>query len=121
MVLTVALLALAALNTVVVTWSTALDARRSLAVARAFGATPGQVTGALAIAQLPSAVLGTALGMPVGVGLYWLVAPMATAPPGWSLLLAGTGVVAGAAALATVPARVGARRPVARALGSDLG
>lgn len=121
MVLTVALLALAALNTMVVTWSTALDARRSLAVARAFGATPGQVTGALAIAQLPSAVLGTALGMPVGVGLYWLVAPMATAPPGWSLLLAGTGVVAGAAALATVPARVGARRPVARALGSDLG
>jgi putative ABC transport system permease protein len=120
-VLTAALLALAALNTVVVTWSTALDARRSLAVARAFGATPAQVTGALAIAQLPAALVGAAIGMPVGVGLYWLVAPGAVAPPAWPLLLAGAAIVLGAAALATVPARAGARRPVARTLGSDLG
>ncbi|GAA4199102.1 ABC transporter permease [Actinocatenispora rupis] len=120
-VLAVALLVLAALNTVVITWSTALDARRSLAVARAFGATPGQVTGALAIAQLPSAVAGVAIGMPVGVGLYWLVAPTTVTPPGWSLLLTGAAVVLGAAVLATVPARIGARRPVARILGSNLG
>ncbi|HEY3507102.1 MAG TPA: ABC transporter permease [Actinocatenispora sp.] len=118
--LTVALLALAALNTVVVTWSTALDARRSLAVARAFGATPGQVTGALAVAQLPSAVVGAAVGMPVGVGLYWLVAPGASTPPGWSLLLAGAGIVVAATALAAVPAGVHARRPAARVLGSPV-
>ncbi|WP_123687417.1 FtsX-like permease family protein [Amycolatopsis thermoflava] len=54
----VALVVLAVVNTLIITWSTALDARRSLAVARAFGATPGQVTAALAVAQVP-AVLHT--------------------------------------------------------------
>jgi putative ABC transport system permease protein len=121
MAVAVALLALVALNTVVITWSTALDARRSLAVARAFGATPGQVTAALAVAQLPSAVAGAAIGMPVGVVLYWFVAPMAAAPPGWWLLLAGTGIVLGAAALAAVPAGIHAHRPAARVLGSGAG
>ncbi|WP_435069551.1 FtsX-like permease family protein [Amycolatopsis thermoflava] len=52
----VALVVLAVVNTLIITWSTALDARRSLAVARAFGATPGQVTAAVAVAQVPSAL-----------------------------------------------------------------
>ena len=40
LVLTLSLVALAAVNTIVVTWATALDARRSSALARALGATP---------------------------------------------------------------------------------
>ncbi|MGI6869720.1 FtsX-like permease family protein [Amycolatopsis sp. 3B14] len=52
----VALVVLAVVNTLIITWSTALDARRSLAVARTFGATPGQVTAALAVAQVPAAL-----------------------------------------------------------------
>lgn len=121
--LTAALLVLAAVNTLVITWSTALDARRSLAVARAFGATPGQATAALVVAQLPAALVGAAIGLPAGLGLYWLFSGprMAAWPPGWWLLCGGAGIVLGVAALAAVPARIHTRQPPARTLGSDPG
>ncbi len=47
----VALVVLAFVSTLIIAWS--LEARRSLAVARAFGATPGQVRAARSVAQLP--------------------------------------------------------------------
>ncbi|MBN6033708.1 FtsX-like permease family protein [Amycolatopsis sp. 195334CR] len=117
---TAALLVLAAVNTLILTWSTALDARRSLAVARAFGATPGQVTAALAVAQLPAAAGGAAVGLPLGLGLVQVLsaAPMTTPPPAWWLLTAGAGLVLLVAASATVPAVLDARRPVTPVLGT---
>lgn len=63
---TVALLALPVLNTVFVSWSTAVQARRALAVTRTLGATPGQVVAALCTAQLLPAVGGIAVGIPMG-------------------------------------------------------
>lgn len=56
---TVALLVLSVLNTVFVSWSTAVQARRALAVTRTLGATPGQVVAALCTAQLLPAVGGS--------------------------------------------------------------
>ncbi|BCJ34291.1 hypothetical protein Athai_17940 [Actinocatenispora thailandica] len=121
--ITVALIALAALDAIVIVWSTALDGRRSLAVARAFGATPAQVTAALVIAPLPAAAAGAAVGMPIGLGLYWLVsnagARMAATPPTWWLLLGAAGIVLGVAVLGAIPARLDARRPVAPVLGAE--
>ncbi|MGW4587337.1 FtsX-like permease family protein [Amycolatopsis thermoflava] len=114
----VALVVLAVVNTLIITWSTALDARRSLAVARAFGATPGQVTAALAVAQVPSALGGAVAGLPLGIGLHRLVAAGRTvaSTPAWWPLVAAAGLVLLVAAIATVPAALHTRRPVAPAL-----
>jgi putative ABC transport system permease protein len=121
--ITVALVALAGLDAIVIVWSTALDARRSLAVARAFGATPGQVTAGLVLAPLPAAAAGAAMGMPIGLGLYWLVssagAQMDATPPAWWLLAAGAALVLGVAVLGVIPARWDARRPVAPILDAE--
>lgn len=75
---TVALMALSTLNTVLLGWSTAVQARRALSIARTLGATPGQVVAALCVAQLLPAVPGVAVGMPVGLGLYWLFGTQVT-------------------------------------------
>ncbi|GAB3576348.1 hypothetical protein GCM10027445_40290 [Amycolatopsis endophytica] len=118
---TAALLVLAVVNTIIITWSTALDARRTLAVARAFGATPGQVTAALAVAQLPSALGGAVAGVPLGLGLLRVlsVGPGAAPPPAGWLTAAAAGLVVLVAAIATVPAALDARRPVTPVLKAE--
>jgi hypothetical protein len=50
------------------------DARRSSAVARSLGATPGQVSAGLSGAQVLPALAGALLGIPGGIGLVGLVA-----------------------------------------------
>jgi putative ABC transport system permease protein len=50
-------------------WTTALDARRPAALARALGATPAQVTTGLSVAQLLPALAGALLGIPGGIGI----------------------------------------------------
>jgi uncharacterized membrane protein required for colicin V production len=52
MVIMVALIVLSAVNALLITWATAIDARRSAALTRALGATPGLVTAGLAVAQM---------------------------------------------------------------------
>ena len=51
LVITVMLVALAAVNAIFITWATALDARYSLALARALGATPREVSAGLSAAR----------------------------------------------------------------------
>ena len=68
--LTVVLVALAAVNAVVTGWATALDARQSLAVARVLGGTPQQVIAGLSAAQLLPALPGSLVGIPLGIGLF---------------------------------------------------
>ncbi|WP_285472366.1 FtsX-like permease family protein [Actinoplanes sp. NBRC 101535] len=80
---------LALFNTLVSTWTSALDARHTLAVARALGATPGQTGLGLAASQLLPALPGVALGVPVGV---WLAATRESAPL-WSMVAAVLGVL----------------------------
>jgi putative ABC transport system permease protein len=121
LVITVMLVALATVNAIFITWATALDARHSLALARALGATPRQVSAGLSAAQVLPAFTGAVLGIPGGLGLYMAVVPdEAPIPPLSWLLAVVAGTVLVVAVLTTIPARRGARRPVAEILQAEL-
>jgi putative ABC transport system permease protein len=82
------LVVLAAINAIVTTWATVIDAQRPTALARALGATPTQISAGLAGAQLLGAVPAICLGIPAGFGLYDLAggnADTATPPILWLL------------------------------------
>jgi putative ABC transport system permease protein len=124
LVVTVILVVLATINTIFITQATVLDAQRPSALARAFGATPYQVSAGLTAAQLIPALLGGILSVPAGMSLYRVAArvaggaPNANLPASWmAAVIVGTVVVV--AALTLFPARAGARRPVAAVLRSD--
>ena len=110
LIITVVLVILAAINITFITWSTVIDSRRQLAVTRALGATPGQVSAALSTAQLLPAVVGVILGnsgSTVTPPVSWLIA-----------VVLGSLIVVGG--LTAIPARIAARRPVAPVLQSEL-
>jgi len=124
LVVTVILVVLATINTIFITQATVLDAQRPSALARAFGATPGQVSAGLTVAQLIPALLAGILSVPAGTSLYQVAArvaggaPNANLPVSWmAAVIVGSVVVV--AALTLFPARAGARRPVAAVLRSD--
>jgi putative ABC transport system permease protein len=123
MVFTVALAALAAVNALLITWAMVVDARRSSAVARALGATPGQVSTGLSGAQVLPALIGALLGIPGGFGLVNAVRQKSgsvfATPPIWWLAAAVIGTVVVVAVLTAVPARIGARRSVAVVLQAE--
>lgn len=117
---TVMLVALAIVNTIAITWMTAMESRVSMAVTRALGATPGQVSAGLSFAQLLPAVPGAVVGVYLGIFLFGIFsAGEITIPPSsWfvgSVLIA----LAATAALTALPARVAARHPVARTLSAE--
>jgi putative ABC transport system permease protein len=120
LVFTVALVVLALVNAVLVTWATVQDARHASAVERALGASPDQVGWSLVVAQLLPALPGAILGIPVGVGLYDAVgrhsSTVPSAPALVGVLIVTLVVVA---ILTAIPARMGARRPVAEILRSE--
>jgi putative ABC transport system permease protein len=128
LVWTVILLSLAAVNTIVITWATVLDNRHASALARAIGATPQELTVALAAAQVLPALIGAVLGVfPGGFGL--LAAIMAitggdgdqtTLPSLGQLLAVVLATVLAVTALTVVPARLGGRRPVSETLQAEL-
>src|ERR671915_261039 len=99
LVITITLVALAAVNAIFITWATALDARHSSALSRALGATPQQVIAGLSAAQVLPALTGAILGIPGGLGLVTAV---------------------GGAPRPAIPARLGPRRPAAEVLRSEL-
>ena len=120
LVITVTLVALAAVNAIFITWATALDARHSSALARALGATPQQVSADFG---------GTAASRarrrhprhPGGIGLVAAVDPDSTTlPPLWQLLAVVPATVLVVARPTAIPARIGARRPAAEILRSEL-
>jgi putative ABC transport system permease protein len=121
LVITVVLVILAAINAIFTAWTTALDARHQLAVARSLGATPQQVSAGLSAAQLLAAVPGAIVGIPAGIALFLAAshAGTVTIPPvGW-LLATVLGTLLVLAGLTTIPARIAARRPVAEILQSE--
>jgi ABC-type lipoprotein release transport system permease subunit len=119
-VISVALVALAVLNTIVTAWSTVLETRRSSALTRALGASPRQLTSGLVAAQLVPALPGAVLGIPLGIGLFALAngggSRATTIPPAWWLVAAVLGIMLATAALTAFPARIGARQPIAPVL-----
>lgn len=115
---TLALVAMSTLNTVLLGFSTAVQARRALSVARTLGATPGQVVAALCVAQLLPAVPGVAAGIPVGLGLYWFFGTQIMPPGSW-LLTASLVILLAVGALAALPAWAHTRNPPGRALNAE--
>ena len=114
------LVVLAAVTVTFAAWATVLDARRSTALARALGATPGQVSAGLAIAQLLPSLGAACLGIPAGLGLYALAGGHLSEarPPFFWLLAVIPAAVLTVGVVTALPARIGARRPVAEALRS---
>lgn len=118
------LLALAAVNAVVIAWATVLDNRHASALTRALGATPGEVSAALAAAQVLPAVAGAILGVfPGGVALFAAIMAItggdgdrATAPSLWQLAAVALATVVVVAGLTAIPARLGGRRTVSETL-----
>jgi ABC-type lipoprotein release transport system permease subunit len=118
--ITVMLLVLAVANTVFLTWATVADARHTSAVARAFGATGGQVTGGLSAAQIVPAGIGALLGVPTGLLVYRLVTQTAFPVPSVAELVGVPIAAVLAVAICTaIPAALGARRPVADVLSAE--
>jgi hypothetical protein len=72
------MLSLAEVNAIRITWATVLDNRPASALARALGATPQQVTVALATAQVFPALVAAALGIFGGASLF---SPQSTRSP----------------------------------------
>jgi ABC-type antimicrobial peptide transport system permease subunit len=121
LVITITLVALAAVNAIVITWANALDNKHSSALARALGATPQQVSTGLSTAQVLPALAGALLGIPGGLALFAAVSSDQTAnPPLWQLLAVVPVTVLVVAALTTIPARLDARRPTAEILQAEL-
>jgi putative ABC transport system permease protein len=121
MVITVALVALSVVNALLITWATAIDARRSAALTRALGATPAQVSAGLAVAQMLPSLTGAIAGIPAGLVLYGVVrqgGPM-TYPPLWWLAAVLIITPLAVAALTVLPSRVAARAPVAPVLQAE--
>ena len=128
LVVMVILLSLAAVNAIFITWATVLDNRHSSALARALGATPREVSAALAAAQVLPALVGAMLGVfPGGFALFAAInaitggdSDRATLPSLWQLLAVVLATVLVVAALTAVPARIGGRRPVTEILQAEL-
>jgi putative ABC transport system permease protein len=121
LVITVTLVALTAINAIVISWVAALDTRHASALARAFGATPAQVGAGLSSAQVLPAFVGAVLGVPGGLALWGALSnDEAAGATFWQLLAVVVGAVLVVAALTAIPARLGARRPVADILKSEL-
>jgi putative ABC transport system permease protein len=101
-----------------------LDNRHSSALARALGATPKEVTLALATAQVLPALLGAVLGVfPGGFLLFAAIATITggdseqvTHPVPWQLIALVLATVLAVAALTAAPAHLGGRRPVTETL-----
>lgn len=119
--LSVMLIILAAVNAIFIAWATTLDTRHSSALARALGAMPGQITAGISIAQLIPALAGALLGIPGGIGTYDAVKNAGTPvipAAGWVAVMV-LGTVLAAAILTAIPARIGARQPVAEVLQAE--
>jgi putative ABC transport system permease protein len=121
LVLTVTLVVLAAVNALLITQVTVVDARHSGGLVRALGATREQFAAALSAAQLIPAVPGVLAGIPAGVGLVGAVAHggTTTVPPAWWLAAMAAGVLVALATLVAIPAWAAARRPPAEILAAE--
>ncbi|HTZ26968.1 MAG TPA: ABC transporter permease [Streptosporangiaceae bacterium] len=118
--ITISLAALAALTVIFAAVATVLDARRASAVTLALGATPQQVRTGLIVAQVIPAVPGAILGLPLGIGLFKVAGHgLNGLPPVLWMAAAVVGTVVVVAALTSVPARIGLRRPVADMLQTE--
>ena len=120
LMITITLVALAAINAVFITSATVVDNRHASALARALGATPHEVSVGLAAAQLLPSVAGAVLGIPGGIALLAAVSDDTADVPLWQLLAVVPGHRPRRRRAHHHPARLGARRPVGETLQAEL-
>lgn len=120
-IVSVMLAVLAAVNAVFIAWTTVIEARHPAALTRALGATPKQITAGLSVAQLLPALIGALLGIPGGIGIYDAAnnGGATTIPSVIGLVVMVVVTLLVIAVLTAIPARIGARRPVAEVLQSE--
>ena len=121
LIVSIMLVALAAVNAVFITRATVQDSRHASAVTRALGVEPGQLTAGLSAAQVLPALAGALIGIPGGFTLFTVAnqGGGASQPPAWWLITVVFATVLVIAGLTSIPARWGARRPVAEILQSE--
>jgi putative ABC transport system permease protein len=121
LVVSVMLVALATVNAIFITWATVQDSRHTSAMTRAVGAAPHQLTVGISAAQVLPALIGGLAGVAGGFELFTVAnqGGNASEPPFWWLIAVVAGTVVAVAGLTTLPARFGARRPVAEILQSE--
>lgn len=120
-IISLVLITLAAVNAVVIAWTTALETRHSAALARALGTTPQQITAGLCVAQLLPALLGTLLGILGGIAIYHGPKPggQATLPSALWLATIIVSILVTIGILTAIPTRIAARRPVVETLQAE--
>jgi putative ABC transport system permease protein len=120
--ITAVLVVLAAINAIFIATTTATDARHTLAIARALGATRNQISAGIIAAGLLAALPASILGIPAGIALVHAVGhgTRQTTPPALWLVGAVAGTLIAIAALTLIPARLSARRPIASILQAEL-
>jgi putative ABC transport system permease protein len=121
LIVTILLVALATMNVIFIARATVQDSRHASAVTRALGATPEQLTLGLSAAQVLPALAGALLGLAGGFGLFTMATQggSVSQPPAWWLIIAVLGTVIAVAGLTSIPARFGARLPIAEILQAD--
>jgi putative ABC transport system permease protein len=120
-VLSVILVTLAAISTIFTAWAAVIDARIATALARAFGATPRQISAGLTTAQLLPGLVAACLGIPLGLLLYIIAGGdlnEAQPPLLWLLAVIPATLIA-VATVTWIPARIGARHRVAEILRAE--
>ncbi len=117
------LVVIAATTLVAVMLLSVRERLRDLAILKAVGLTPGQVTASLVGAQAILAALASLLSVPLGIGLYLAVLGLASGSlddavlaPWWSVALVPVVTSAAVALTTSVPARVAAQIPVTDAV-----
>jgi ABC-type lipoprotein release transport system permease subunit len=122
LLVTMLLVALAAVNALFITRAMVQDSKHSSAVTRALGATPDQIAVGLASAQVLPGLLGALLGIPGGSALYAAVKHGSTTvvPPLWWFVALVVGTVVAVTFLTSIPALSAARRSVAEILQSEV-
>jgi putative ABC transport system permease protein len=121
LVVSVALVCLAAVSATFTAWATVIDTRVATALARALGATPRQISTGLTVAQLVSGLVAACVGIPAGLLLYQLAGgnlSTATPPVGW-LLAVIPGTLITVTLVTAIPAGLGAHRSVVEILRRD--
>jgi putative ABC transport system permease protein len=118
-VTTIMLVVLAALNAIFTTWATVTDARRASALMRALGTRTRQVSTGLVITQVTSALPGAIVGIPLGLLVFHAAVHGGIQAPVLWLAGAALGALLVMAGLTLVPARIGARQPIAEVLQAE--
>lgn len=121
LILSVILGILAAISATFTAWATVVDTQTATALARALGATPRQIGAGLSTAQLLPGLAAACVGIPAGLLLYQLAGGNlsdATPPVLWLVAVIPATLIA-VAAVTAIPARIGARRPVAAILRAE--